>query len=71
MYARTLATRTYQTAESTVPAVELALSKILRKIYYMKLRNQMLRVKNSLRDVVALAKISLNSVDGTKNAPTK
>ena len=62
MYARTLATTTYQTAELTMPAVELALS---------KLRNQMLRVNNSLRDVVALAKISLNSVDGTKNAPTK
>ena len=62
MYARTLATTTYQTAELTMPAVELALS---------KLRNQMLRVKNSLRDVVVLAKISLNSVDGTKNAPTK
>ena len=62
MYARTLATTTYQIAELTMPAVELALS---------KLRNQMLRVKDSLRDVVVLAKISLNSVDGTKNAPTK
>ena len=62
MYTRTLATTTIQTAELTMPAVELALS---------KLRNQMLRVKNSRRDVVALAKISLNSVDGTKNAPTK